>query len=158
MSRVVLDTDVLSSASPIEEERASKGWKLLQCLVRGEHSLLVSPTLWEEYRRVPAHLSGRRKLARFAFTRIEMVPDPQDGEARERLAQLGVDVKDVGWVLTAAEYGAVFVTWEKYAPRRRKSNEREQIHQRVVRDVESEWQVHIWHPDYALRRLCPESN
>ncbi|MBL7065890.1 MAG: hypothetical protein ISS49_17070 [Anaerolineae bacterium] len=157
MGFVVLDTDVLSSASPGESERAQKGWRLLQCLIDECHFLLVSPGLWQEYRHISAHSTGRRKLARYAFAKVEMASEPLDKKARERLEQLGVDEKDVGWVLLAAEREAVFVTWEKYAPRRRKSAEREQEHQRIVRAVEDEFHVRIWHPDYALRRLCPQS-
>lgn len=158
MGFVVLDTDVLASASPGESERAQKGWRLLQCLVEECHFLLVSPSLWREYQRVSTHSAGRRKLARYAFAKIEMVTEPENSEARTRLERLGVDEKDVEWVLLASERKAVFVTWEKYAPRRHRSARREQEHQRVVREVEEEFSVRIWHPDYALRRLCSESS
>ncbi len=122
---LVLDTDVLSSASPGESEQAQEGWRLLQCLVEECHFLLVSPGLWREYKHIPTHSTGRRKLARYAFAKIEMAPEPQDSDAWERLKQLRVDEKDIGWVLLAAKHGAVFVTWEKYAPRRRRSARRE---------------------------------
>jgi len=158
MGLVVLDTDVLASASPGESERAQKGWRLLQCLINECYFLLVSPGLWREYRRVSIYSAARRKLAHYAFAKIKMVAGPADSEAWGRLEQLGVDGKDVEWILLAVERGAVFVTWEKYAPRRHKSARREQEHQRVVRAVEDEFGIHIWHPDYALRRLCSESS
>ena len=156
MGFVVLDTDVLASASPGEHERAQKGWRLLQCLIKC-HILLLCPGLRKEYNLISTHSMGHRKLSRYAFAKVEMASEPRDKKARERLEQLGVDEKDVGWVLLAAEREAVFVTWEKYAPRRRKSAEREQEHQRIVRAVEDEFHVRIWHPDYALKRLCPQS-
>ena len=163
MGFVVLDTDVLASASPGEHERAQKGWRLLQCLIKKCHILLLCPGLWKEYKLISAHSTGRRKLARYAFAKVEMASEPQDKKARERLEQLGVDGKDVAWVLLAAKHEAVFVTWEKYAPRLRKrrgksaSARREKEHQRIVRAVEGEFHVRIWHPDYALKRLCPQS-
>jgi|GEM_PF-1792993 len=154
MGFVVLDTDVLASASPQEDERAQAGWRLLDCLISECHVLLVSPSLWQEYRRIPDHLEGQRKLTKYAFAKIEAVSEPQDEEVRERLQQLGVDEKDIGWVLLAANHRAIFVTWEKYAPRRRRSAQREQEHQQVIRAVEEEFGVCIWHPDYAFKRLC----
>lgn len=157
MGFVVLDTDVLASASPGEDQRAQEGWQLLRCLIEECHFLLVSPGLWKEYKRISAYSMGRGELADYAFAKIEMVSEPQDDKAWERLKQLGVDEKDIGWVLLAAKREAVFVTWEKYAPRRRRGARREQEHQRVVRGVEEEFGVCIWHPDYALRRLCSES-
>jgi predicted nucleic acid-binding protein len=157
MGFVVLDTDVLTGASPKAHRQAREGWRLLQCLVKGPHILLVSPGLWQEYRQISANSMSRGKLSRYAFTKIEMASEPQDRDAWERLKQLGVDEKDIGWVLLAAKHGAIFVTREKYAPRRRKSEHREQEHQRIVRAVEGEFDVHIWHPDYAFRRLCSKS-
>lgn len=154
MAFVVLDTDVLSSASQRVDKRAQEGWSLLQCLIKECHILLVCPGLWKEYKRISAHSMGRGKLSHYVFTpKIEFASEPQDSEARERLEQLGVDGKDIEWVLLAAKHEAIFVTWEKYAPRRRKSAGREQEHQRVARAVEEEFGVQIWHPDYALRRL-----
>jgi predicted nucleic acid-binding protein len=159
MSLVVLDTDVLSSASPEEEGRAQQGWQLLQCLVNEEeHYLLVSRSLWEEYTRIPKRADrGRRKLARYAFTKVKLKDEPQRQEARARLRELGVDEKDAGWVLLAAEDGAVFITWEKYAPRRRKSDARGNVHQQVVQAVQDEFGVQVWDPHLAARRLCPKS-
>jgi hypothetical protein len=100
---------------------------------------------------------GLGKLTSYAFAKIEMASEPQDKESKERLQQLGVDEKDVNWILLAVDYQAVFVTWEKHAPRRHRSETREQEHQRVARAVEDEFGVCIWHPDYALKRLCSES-
>ena len=159
MSFVVLDTDVLSSASTGESKRAQDGWRLLQCLVMEEyHTLLICPGLWKEYQRVSARSMGLNKLSPYAFTnKIEPDSDPQNDNDWERLKQLGVDEKDIGWVLLAAKHEAIFVTWEKYAPRRRKSEQREQEHQRIVRAVEDEFDVRIWHPDHAFRRLCSKS-
>ncbi len=157
MGFVVLDTDVLSSASTGGHERAEKGWRLLQCLMDECHVLLVSPNLWQEYQRIPAFSMGRRKLARKAFAKITMDSEPQDVKAWTRLRELEVDEKDIEWVLLAAKHEAVFVTWEKYAPRRAKSKRREQRHQKVARAVEGEFGVRIWHPDHALRRLCSQS-
>ena len=154
MSLVVLDTDVLSSASPGQHERAKKGWELLQCLVEKCHFLLASPNLWAEYKQIPGQLLGRKKLSKYVFSKVEMDSEPQDVGARQRLEQLGVDSKDVEWVILAAKHEAVFVTWEKYAPRRGGERTREQRHQSVVREVEEEFGVCIWHPDYAMRRLC----
>jgi predicted nucleic acid-binding protein len=156
MSFVVLDTDVLASASPGDDQQAQEGWRLLQCLINERHSLVVSPELWEEYKRIPDYsMMSRAKLASYAFTKkIKMDSEPQDDTAQEQLKQLGVDEKDIGWVLLAAKHGAIFVTREKYAPRRQKGARREQEHQRVVREVESKFGVCIWHPDYAIRRLC----
>ncbi len=157
MSFVVLDTDVLTAASTRMNRQAQEGWQLLQCLVKEHHVILVSPGLWQEYRQISANSMSRGKLSRYAFTKIEMASEPQDRDGWERLKQLGVDEKDIGWVLLAAKHEAIFVTWEKYAPRRRKSEQREQEHQRIVRAVEDEFDVRIWHPDYAFRRLCSKS-
>jgi len=83
-----------------------------------------------------------------------MESEPQDFDTQERLQQLGVDEKDIEWVLLAAKHNAVFVTWEKYAPRRGGDRKREQEHRKVVREVEREYGVCIWRPDYAIKRLC----
>ena len=157
MGFVVLDTDVLTSAAPRTNRQAQEGWQLLQCLMKEHYVLLVSPGLWQEYRRISANSMSRGKLSRYAFAKVEMASEPQDRDAWERLKQLGVDEKDIGWVLLAAKHEAIFVTWEKYAPRSRRSKQREQEHQRIVRAVEDEFDVHIWHPDYAFRRLCSKS-
>lgn len=159
MDFVVLDTDVLASASPGHPNgQTRRSWRLLQCLVNECYFLLVSPGLWQEYKKIPILVEGRRKLSTYAFAKIEMVDEPQDRKAWERLKQLRVDEKDIEWILLAAKHRAVFITREKYAPKRRKSAKREQEHQRVARAVEDEFGVRIWHPDYAFRRLCSKSS
>lgn len=158
MNLVVLDTDVLASASPGgPDRRAQEGWLLLQCLIDRCYFLLASPGLLQEYKKI-SNLAVRGELSRYFFAKVEPAYRSHDRETRERLERLGVDEKDIEWVLLAAEHEAVFVTWEKYAPRGSKSARREQEHQRVVRAVEDEFGVQIWHPDHALRRLCSKSS
>ncbi len=154
MSRVVVDSNVLGRATDEGKSPDTRqSWDLLQCIQQAGHRMVACRELFLEYQNIPQTLHGAKWFWQNAPQLLEMHNDPPNGAARQAVAALGVDAKDAGFILLAAEAQAPFTTWEKFTGGQRANQKRDHRHREVCAAVKEQYHVEIWNPPHAWRRM-----
>lgn len=97
--RLVIDTDIISSASESTSETSVNCRRFLETVREFEHQMVISPDIWEEWKVHRSGFASRWLTSMYAQKLVHRTGNVQNPDLQKRIAKQASDEKVRGEVL-----------------------------------------------------------